>query len=157
VARQFREAETDPELLSLRSEVALLQVRIRELLQRLYTGESGLLWQDLRRAYRGVESACRGNEALLCPVRSLGAVIDAGARDEEVWADLLRAVEAKGRAAAREWRRQADLGQCIPAERALVLVRAIVDSVTRHVPDPEVRRRISHDIGGILASVGGGR
>src|SRR5918992_3542816 len=44
MAAKYQEAEHDPELLSLRDQIALVDARLADLLARVDTGESGSLW-----------------------------------------------------------------------------------------------------------------
>jgi hypothetical protein len=47
LAATYQTAAKDPELLSLRRELALVDARLDDLLQRVDTGESGALWAPL--------------------------------------------------------------------------------------------------------------
>jgi hypothetical protein len=51
LAATYRNAAKDPELLSLHSEIALLDARMAELLGRVDTGESGALWGTLQKEW----------------------------------------------------------------------------------------------------------
>ena len=48
---QYRAAEKDPELTSLRGELALVDARLADLLTRVDSGESGAIWQALLKVH----------------------------------------------------------------------------------------------------------
>jgi hypothetical protein len=145
LAQSVREAENDPELLSVRSEVALLHGRVSELVQRLYTGESGNLWNSLRTAWSSFEAAneAKDKDAIAASLHQLRNLIQQGTRDEESWAELVKTIDAKTKIAQAEWKRLVDLRQVLTAERATVFAVALLDAVLRHVQDPPQRRAIA--------------
>ena len=148
---RYEEAAADPELTSLWEEIALVQVRIFELLQRLNTGESGELWARLKRTSRNLSDARRkGDDATAAKLAlKLGQIIDEGNAQEDVWRELLDVIERKSELASREWRRMVHLEQFISAERAIVLITAVVDVVKQHVTDRQTLSQISREIGAL--------
>src|SRR5262245_26413920 len=49
--QRYRDAEADPELTSLRSELSLIDARLVDLLRRVDTGESGEIWEALQKEW----------------------------------------------------------------------------------------------------------
>jgi hypothetical protein len=137
---RYEQAEDDAELLSLRSELALLDARLMDLLSRVDSGESGHLWADLKRAHREFKIAQRGEDvarmhATLARVEHL---IDSAVQDHVAWAEIGGLIEQRRRLAESESKRIVMLQQTITAEQALAMMRAIVDILTRHVRDRKV-------------------
>lgn len=149
----YERAIKDPDALSLKSDVALWEVRIGELLGRLSGGESGALWTRLKDAWAGLEAAKDTGD---CPtvalrVGEIGRLIAGGVDDDAVWRQLGEAINEKGRAAQREWRRLRDLQMVMPADRVLLLVASVMHSVKRHVTDRQALAGISRDIADLLS------
>src|ERR671916_1968189 len=71
LAARYTAAQHDPELLSLRDELALLDARIADVLSRVDSGESGQLWQHLRGLNAELDTArCTGDRDALVEVLS---------------------------------------------------------------------------------------
>ena len=81
LAARYAEAATDPRLLELREDVALLDSRIADVLQRVDSGESGSLWRRLQAAHRVFPEARRRNDmsAMRMALDDLLALIAQGA------------------------------------------------------------------------------
>lgn len=154
LAALYMEAEADPELLSLKGDVSLLEARIKLLCERLNTGEAGLLWPELRKLYAKARAAIQANDpqALDDHLHALGEVIDKGATQEEVWAEIQDTLEGKSRITAKENLRMKDLQQYMTMQQAMTLMGFLVDCVVRHVDDRQIVRRIHDDFGKVLSS-----
>lgn len=165
---RYEEAADDPQILSNREDVALLQARITELTQRLYTGEADRVWVDLRRHMRDFDRLTREAEAhapdtergsalraqaneALAEARRL---VNVGATEAETWRELTKALNEKTRLARTEWKRLVDLRQLITVEQALAFASQLLNAVVRHVDDPGVRARINRDFQAALEAGG---
>jgi hypothetical protein len=145
--RLYRKGIKDPELLSLRDDLAFHQALQMEALERMQTGLSdrfianlAKLWARLRAANAAGDLARQ--EALL---RELDRLVRQGA-DYKAARDEYREITLeKAGLAAREWHRQADLQQTMTAERVMALVTALAEVVNRRVPDAATRLLISED------------
>lgn len=153
---QYEEAVADPELLSARSEVALLQLRISELLGRLQTGECGALWSTLRKTFGSIKAALAAGDipSVRTGLEGLASLIEKGATQEAIWFELSDAIENKTRTAQREWKRLVSLQQLLTAEQAMTLVTAIMAIVVKNCPDREARARVSGEIMALLSKPG---
>ena len=148
---QFEEAVSDPELTSLRAELALVELRITVLLRRLNSDESGRPWARLYRTYTElVDARAKGNVPETTKLTlKLGQMLKEGNSQEQLWRELLDTIQRKADVASREWRRMAHLEQFISAERAIVLITAVVDVVKQHVTDRQTLSLISREIGAL--------
>jgi len=166
LSRIYQECVTDPELLSARQDVALLQTRIVEVLQNLERGETGTLWgeQNDRTAVLidTVETlyACigRGDREglrltlgkLRTGVQELESLTRRGAAHAKSWEELQSLIEDKTRVQAREWKRLVDMQAVLSANEVLSLVLAVAHSVKRHCADVQVQQRIVEDVRALL-------
>jgi hypothetical protein len=95
---RYEQAEADPELLSLKSEVALVDARLADLLSRVDTGESGQRWADLRRAYRAFIRARQAGDGETAALAKVESVIESAIQDHTAWAEIGALVEQR-----RKW------------------------------------------------------
>jgi len=146
--KTFEKVRNDPETLAMAEEIALLKVRIGQLVSQLQTGETSSLWGDLQATYTELSAALQTGDiaAFRTSVDALGRIIQAGGETAELWSELYEAIDKKTEVATREWKRLVDLRQVITAEKALALITAIMHSVARNVPDMQARIRISNDV-----------
>jgi hypothetical protein len=148
VAQRYEAATQDPELLSARHSIALLEARLVSVLKRLQGAETGTAWGDLQAAFNELGAGIRSGDVDLTmeAYRNMGAAIRRGADEGEVWREVREILKEKLDAQGREWRRLVDMKQLITAERAQSLVQAIMHSVLRNVADPAARANISNDL-----------
>ncbi len=136
-ARRYEEARTNPAILSLQEEIALIDTRISFLLERLETGESDGLWEQLVSAYNlFAEAQVRGDLATMRDAfRDLGDTIQQGSTEREVWSDINGALEQRRRLVESENRREVQAGQYVQIREIMVLLALVVDIVSKHVFD----------------------
>lgn len=154
VAARYKEAVTDPDLLSARDEIALVQLRIQDLMGKLKDGGTSDMWGDLRQEFVNVEAAIRQGDpaAMNKALTTLGEIIEAGAEAEHVWEEMYEAIEAKTKVSEREWRRLRDLRQFMTVQQSMDLVSYLVECVTRHVTDRDTLAKITVDMDKVLSS-----
>jgi len=123
LAARYEESLQDPDLLSLRDEVAALDARIHEVMQGLDTGESGGIWRDLRDAHGRGESA------------TVSVLIERGATEAEAWSELLTLLEQRRRLVESERKRLVELHQVLTIDQAMDMLARVVLAVREHVTD----------------------
>jgi hypothetical protein len=146
----------DKELLALRSEIALIDARINDLLQRVDIGESGRLWlrskdvlMQLRRALVSQDSK-RVSETIL----ELDDLIRRGNSDYGAWEEIGNSIELRRRVVETERRRLVDMQQMITAEQAQTLISAITLAVKENVTDHAILKRIQTAVTRIISNPG---
>ncbi len=88
------EAYNDPELLSHRKYAALFDTRVRQLMERLYTGESGGMWATLQSHWAAFEAAGAASQKAAEESRQFHTAASAAATDSERDAALRKAALA---------------------------------------------------------------
>lgn len=148
----YAAARNDPELLALRDDIALTDARIVDLLGKLDTGESGAAWQAARSAADEVRQALlkQNAVALATALNALEGAIATGRANYAAWGEVGRALEHRRRLAESEVKRLIALRQVMTAEQAMTFATAIMDVVTRNVPDRAARAAIARDLGALL-------
>lgn len=142
---KYEEALADPKLLEMRDELALIDTRLREVLEKLDSGESGQVWRQL------VEAR---NDLIDGKIGALSTIIILIARGAEEWArwdELFKVLDRRSRLAESERRRLVEQQQMMSNEQALVLLGSVVETIRRHVKDRDALVGISADLSRIMA------
>lgn len=148
LAARFQEAQADPELLGLRDEIALIDARLAELVQRLNAGESSLLWSKLKETHDELVQATQARDAVKIAglMQTIASIIESGSRDGDMWAEIFTVVNQRARIVESERKRLVENQQMISSERAMILMAAVVDTIRKHVTDPATLTAIAVDI-----------
>lgn len=148
----------DPNLLSLRENVAVADARLSELYARLDTGESGGAWKAARESLddllaaqkfaqaardahnaEGVSEAQADGQAAMS---ALAAAIKRGARDQEIIDEIVSHTRYRADLASREHKMLTDKAQVITSVEAMSLVEHLLHVIEQEVSDRRVRSRI---------------
>lgn len=141
LAPRYAEALQDDCLLSVNAEIALIDTRLGELLQRLDTTETSLSWKLAAKLFRETKSADAAKASLA--TMQLGEVLEKGLADSQAWGEAMALIEQRRKCADTEAKRLAQLDQFITAKQANVLIAALIQLVTENVPDVDARKRIA--------------
>jgi hypothetical protein len=135
MAAKYQEAQDDPELLSLRSEIALLDARIAELFERVDTGESGAIWDALQkewatfRLHRSLGDVPKMHTSMA----KLDLLMDRKLTDTAAHREITEKIEQRRKLCETEQKRLVTSQQMINSTEAMVLVAKLTDIVTRSV------------------------
>lgn len=144
---RYQASESDPELLNLRSDIALVDARISELLGSVDVGESGRLWRDLGKLRKDFLVAQRekDQDAMASVLTELLNTVGRGAQDWERWQEIADFLERRRRLVESEQKRLVAMQQMVTAEQAMTLVTtlglAVREIVLEHV-DADTGRAI---------------
>lgn len=146
---RYREAATDPNLLCLRHDIALLDARLADLLGRVDSGESGARWKEVKKAFSTWYKK-RGTDDDAALLSDLQAAIFAGYSDIEAWQAIHDVLGQREKLVASERKAMVEAQQMVSVAQAMLLVTQVVESVKRHVSDPDALRAISADVGRLI-------
>jgi hypothetical protein len=148
LASAYEAAEADSQLLSIRSETALLQARAVELAERLGSGESGDRWAKLLAAWREFQAAGRAKDASAAQsvLTTLGQLIESAGDEEGQWSELSRVIDRKSVLASREHQRLKDIAGYLPVSDALILFSSAVEAIRKRVADERLLREIANEL-----------
>lgn len=149
LAALYAEATSDEALLDLRDDIALISIRISELLQQVDIGEAGALWKQAHDLYAEMTTSTDKKKQIAAGLE-LGRLIERGVASAVAWSEIASFVEARRKLVESESKRLKELGQMIPAEKLMVLLGAIENIVLSHVNDPETLRAIAEDFRNLL-------
>lgn len=145
---RYERGVTDPELLDLSHEIALVDTRSAELVGKLGTGESGAAWAEARAALELLQSgvSTSDNGTIQDGITALEAAIMAGERDFGLWANLMAFIEQRRKLVESEQKRRVAIEQNINVQDMVVITQQIVNIITRNVTDRPALERISAEI-----------
>ena len=151
LAAQYEEARSDPDLLTLRDEIGVAETRFRELLQRLEEGDLGTLWPALGKAKGAyLKAMTADDDKEQAALDTLLDLIDQGQQDYTLWQAIGEQIDRLSRLRTAEHKRQADMEVMISAERANLMIGAIISimmtAIKKHVEGEHVARSIYADI-----------
>jgi hypothetical protein len=148
----------DAKLLELRDEVALMGVRLSELVGRIDTGESAQRWKSLQTAYTELQDSVRSGDkvAFVAAMAALGSAIAAGGQDYQTWREIAELTEQRRKLSESEHKRLVSMQMMLSTEQAMILLAAITDVVRRNVSDQNTLAAISSDIRQLVTVEAGG-
>lgn len=147
----YEQSLDDPELLELKDDLSLVETRLRDLLKRVDTGESGQAWRLAENAYRGMEKglADGNDEAYAASYQQLGELIKRGLSDYKAWDEINKLLDLRRKFVESERKRLVELQQVITSERALLLFGASTEEFRQCVLahcDNELAGRVLQDM-----------
>jgi hypothetical protein len=148
LAERYQEAIQDPDLLSHRGEIALLDARMAELLENVATGESGPAWGQLRELVNEMrEAVLAGNPQMMekC-LKDMDEIIEVGVSRRATWTEILDIVDRIKDVKQGEHKRLATMHQMISVEQAMGMVARVTKAVIDNVSDPDERLAIVSDL-----------
>lgn len=153
---KYTEARTDPELLSLRDELALTDTRLAHLLENLDTGVQAQAWREMHALWRQFLRAQQAKDTgtMRLVLNRLGERIEASAQEENTWREINECVERRRKLVETEQRRLVNMSQVLTYERAAVLFGYITGVIQRHVTDRDTLAAISAEFRAISLTDG---
>jgi hypothetical protein len=150
---RYSEFLADPEYMELRGEIAVIDVRLADLLTKIETGDTRTAWQIAGDLISDLEAAAekRSLGQIKRIVKSLKDIFMKGLGEADTWQQILEAAEQRRKLVESEQKRLTAGQQMITAEQALALVMALQDSVRRHVTDRDILAAISADLSKLIA------
>lgn len=153
----YQEAVTDPELLELRSDAALLHTFLIEALGRMDGSANRGLWKAARGAFRDFQDGLRQQDqgAMRDALDRLEEIIDAGLSAAAGREEVRTLVQERRRVVESERKRLVEMQQTITAERAATLFGALLSIAGRYVTDADQREAMKREALGLFALPGG--
>lgn len=148
LSSQYESAKNDPALLELREDIALIDARLSDLLQRVETGESGQVWKELGDAYRDLQDAMHAKNTVKTgeALQLIYALIVRGNDDYRAWTEIHEVIEQRRRLVESERKRIVETKQTLTVEQAMLMIGALTNIIRTHVTDRQILSAISGDI-----------
>lgn len=157
LAERAAEAATDPNLVSLRDELALLDALTQEALAGLDAGGGAALWYELRRHWTGFERAMGAGDlpAMREAVGTISALVGRGVADANALSTVRGLIQDRRKVARDEVQRERALEQHLTAQQAMLLAEALSATALHYIRDAGDRAAFGTDLARILG-VGAG-
>ena len=154
LADKYQDAINNPELLSLRSDIALLDTRIAETIENIDTGPIGKLWGAVRSAYLSQQAAMAAQDTkeTIKYTQELDILTKKGFMDYINWDEIRGLLQERARLVASENKIMNDADLKVAAEQVMLLVAAIANVVMENVADNKTRAKITRGIDVLISS-----
>lgn len=126
LAPRFAASKSDPDLLELRAEIALIDARIEELLARVQTQETVGRWSEAKAVHqrmRVADQARRATDAATA-LAEPGDIFERGDADFDLWDQIGQLITLRARLVRTESQRMKDLQQMVAVDKVWTLVAA---------------------------------
>ncbi len=156
LAETYREAMQDPEMLALKSEIALVDALIAQVIQSLPDNNAPRTWERIRQTWAKVRRAAKDGDMtkMVDAMNEHGAAIRAGSDESRARQELADHLDNRRRLVESERKRMVEMQQVITAERAMILFNAIADAVLKHVSDGPTRSAIADELRLLIGAAG---
>lgn len=146
---RFETALLDPAMLEQRHEIALMEIRINDLLQQIGTGtvpdfyrKLAKLWNEFRTYAGNPKAKDKAQETL----NELDVLIMGSVDEQAIWEQIEQAIETKRKITESERKRIIEAQEFVTLQEAMNLTHALVQSINKHIKDDRVKQLIQSDI-----------
>ena len=146
---KYHEASNDPALLSLHSDIALVDTRLADLLTKIDTGESGSLYKRLKVSWKNVRET-KDDAAREVALSEHGSLLGLAIKEELVWDDIHKMLDQRNRLVSSERKRYVEMSQVITADRAVMLFAQVAEAIKETVTDKDELRKLTTVLGNLL-------
>lgn len=153
VIPRYEAALGDPELMSLRHDIAVTEARLTELMEKIDSGEAGEVWDNLRKAGGKFDKAYKSgdSDALLKAVEIIRGLVSTGCDEYTAYREIQSAQEHRRRMTETENKMLISKQQMISTEQFMQVVQVILEVIQRHVnhfiPEKQARTRLLTAVG----------
>lgn len=144
----YNEMLNNEDMLSLRSEVALIDTRLTEVIDELNTETGLVLWKKLKLMKSAYERHVRTRHQARAQEKldEIFQIIETGADEFRKWNMILELIDHRRKTVESERKRLVENQEMMTAKEAMVMISAIHDVIKKNVDDPAVKRKIAHEL-----------
>lgn len=146
LAERYQEGLRDPDLLSLRSETALADARIGELLEAIGQTGNVRMWREARGkldAFKLSAGRQKGAGSARVALQELDDLIARGLSAAATWDELREWLDTRRKLSETETKREKDLMQLVPINQMHAVMVAFFSEVKQVVTEREVLAHLS--------------
>lgn len=141
----YRKIAASIDLQSLAGEIAMIELRINQIIDKLKTNETEQKWTQLKSLFHEFKSASRNNdkETVKACLEDMDKVINEGNNESALWDHLINDLFVKKAGLVQvESKRMYMLGATATAEQVRSLAGALITCFLEEVSDYDTRRRV---------------
>lgn len=159
LVQRYEEALSNPDLLSLNDEIALMEARIVELIEGLDTGGIGEIWKNLKKSQKTFQDALNKGDyfGMQEAFKTISETIQQGAGEQERWNSLQNAIFARQRLVESERKHLQELGQMVSVRELTVVFASLVQVLREHITDRKTLGDVLYDLEKTVFNRNGGR
>lgn len=152
MAARFIEAQNDPDLLSVRADIYLLDTLLADDMTRLETGESAETWEMMRKAVDKLETGIAAQDygRIHEGLQVMRDVVDKRILHYATVSEMRSKLEQRRKMVETESKITLSETQAITHEKAMLFVGAIGGILKARIHDPHILRAILADIDALL-------
>lgn len=131
----YLESMNDPQLLELRDEISLLDLRINELTAKVKEGENDQMWEKVQALWRRFMFAVRTGDLVEQNkiINPLNILIQTGASERLAWQDIASLIDRRRKLVETESRRLIAAQHMITVEQAMMILTMTIGSLQEAV------------------------
>jgi hypothetical protein len=150
--KQHAEIMARPDLLSLRSEIGLVQLRVDQLTEQLSTKASQAVFDDIGDLWRDfkVATANADMDELIRLRGEIDGKVRDGAAIGQKWGELIKTTKDKAYLSRCEIESMVDMHCMVSVEQVIMMLAELGDLVHRHVKDKAALAVITNELAGFL-------
>lgn len=151
--KRYEAAQEDPTLMSLRTDIALIDARLSEIVETLDTGGCRVDIEAAQAAFSDVIKQVHAGGKLSDAVDSLAILeltLDRIATERATWDEILRLLDNRRKLVDSERRWIVEMKYNITLDQMMVIVARLTLAIKTHVEDEEKRKLIGIEIGRLL-------
>jgi hypothetical protein len=135
LAEAYERGRTDPELLNLTDEIALIYARLREIVTKIDIEDAEERWKMLREKLKEFDDARARKDGYAYgqALAALHEIASEGGKDFMVWNDFLKTFAAYQKAIQQEQKRRMDMHALISTDQAVGFISEILLAVRQEV------------------------
>jgi hypothetical protein len=149
---RYMEAKSDPDILVLKDEISLIEARLGDLLSRVDSGESGIIWKRLSEAFEAFNVARNQKDAslMMTYLEEMHTLIKKGKSDYAAWNEVSSILELRRKLVESERKRLIQAQQVITVDKVMTLLGAVDNIIRSHIGDQLTIQNIALDIRNLL-------
>jgi hypothetical protein len=154
LAEKYQEALSDPELISLNNELALVDSQLTTQLEQWHeTGMNSGGWERARNLFRDFRRHTNAGEhaRALDDLESLRILLDEANENVTAWKFVGELIEQRRRLVETERKRLSDEDHAVAIDKLVLFMAALLDIIRRRIPDEQIQREIANDVRVLMA------
>ncbi len=142
---KVQDAMNDPELTALRRPLALISVRVQQLLGRIDVDASEKRWKSALKAWEDYKLVTNPTSGNMRAYRKLDALMTEATSDVESWEQIFGALDLQRKLSESETKRLKEMEMLITYEKVMDILMSLMNVIVQEVTDGSKLRTIQSE------------